>query len=111
VTTELRNELVRLILLSPPEQTNLHVATKYGVSQEWVRRVRTGMIATDLHPELSRTEQTRRRTCNYCEHWIIRPFRIGENRRRGLCSIGIPEAIEIGARYGVGCGAFVSAKP
>jgi hypothetical protein len=31
-------------------------------------------------------------------------------RRKGACGLGIPEAIEIGCRYGIGCGAFSPRK-
>jgi hypothetical protein len=104
-------ELVRSILLSPPEDTNDQIAARFGASREWVRRVRIGVSSGDLFPELPRIGQTGRRTCNHCVHWEPRTIRLHNLfRRNGFCGIGIPEALEIGIRHGIGCGAFSPSK-
>lgn len=101
--------LVRILLESPPEDTHEAVAARTGASREWVRRIRTGEKCKDLFPELPRVI-TGRRLCTRCEHWIAKEFRYQNVRRKGICGLGIPEAIEIGCRYGIGCGAFSPRK-
>jgi hypothetical protein len=99
-------ELIRLILTAPPEDSNSCVASRLGASQEWVRQIRSGLSATDLFHDLPRIPTTAGRICTQCTHYEPKPIRTEEMRRNGLCSLGIPEAWEIGVRFAKGCGAF-----
>jgi len=101
-----RVELVRRILVAPPEDSNSCVASQLAVSQEWVRMVRAGITATDLFPDLPRNPSATGRICTHCTHYKPVPIRTEDMRRKGLCGLEIPEAWEIGVRFGIGCGAF-----
>lgn len=102
-----RVELVRQVLLAPPERPNDRVAADLGCSREWVHRVRRGLSAVDLFPELPRYVPPRQHSCDRCAHWEAKPTRFEERKRKGVCGLGHHEALEIGPRFGVGCGAFM----
>lgn len=108
-TPEQITELVRIVLESPPDESHESVAARTGYGREWVRRIRTGEKCADLFPELPRII-TGQRLCTRCEHWVAKEFRYQGFRRTGICDLGIPEAVEIGCRYGIGCGAFAQKK-
>ena len=106
-----RIELVRRVIVAPPEVTNDELAAKLGTSREWVRRVRRGTMQADLFPELPRSkESSHDHLCSHCEHFIVKDFRRENVRRKGVCGLGHAEAEEIGVRYGIGCGAFAARR-
>jgi hypothetical protein len=105
-------ELIRKVLIAPPETTNDELAAKYRASREWIRRVRRGIIQADLFPELPRiTESSNKHLCSHCVHFIFKDFRRDNVRRKGVCGLGHNEAESIGIRYGIGCGAFMPRRP
>jgi hypothetical protein len=103
-------DVIRQILLSPPERTNAKVAQDHGVSREWVRRIRRGISAAEFYPELPRFLPASQRQCTHCEHFVFREYRVNGARRKGHCGLGHQEPDEIGPRFGVGCGAFMPQK-
>ena len=64
---------VKYILLAPLEVTNAQIARKIGFSPEWVRKIRTGLVHTNIHPELERRKPSPSsasgRSCYNCFHW------------------------------------------
>ena len=106
-----REQLVRTVLTSPIEMSHEQVAVKAGVQRETVRKIRFGIINTDILADLPRLEKgCLQRVCSKCIHFEPVDTLVGIARRRSperarQCGLGFPEVEDL--TFARGCAAFV----
>lgn len=69
----IKEDEIRHILLAPLEVTHAQIAREIDFSPEWVRKIRTGLVHANIHPELERRRPSPSnasgRSCYNCFHW------------------------------------------
>ena len=103
-----REATVRAVLSQPPDLSLAEISEITGINRDTVRRIRLGLIWSDVLPEMDRmtAEQSSRR-CQACVQWVP-PSGTGREHRYGRCHLGIQEATET-QTWARGCGAFMRA--
>lgn len=101
-----RRRIVERALTSDPMTTHLQIALEVGCSRETVRKVRAGLIWTDVLPELPRERFTYGRRCWNCKFI---------SRDRTQCDLGIPESVSSDGRkflasFAVKCSSYMDAN-
>lgn len=101
-----REAITRAILESPIEMSHQAIATQVGLQRETVRKIRYGMINTDVLPGYPRLEPgALARSCTDCIHFTRHAVRRRiEGERVGLCDMGFAESENL--TYARGCAAF-----
>jgi len=103
-----REATVRAVLSQPPHFSLVQISEIIGIDRDTVRRIRLGLIWSDVLPELPRmTAEESSRRCWACVQWVP-PSGTGREHRYGRCHLGIQEATET-QTWARGCGAFMRA--
>jgi hypothetical protein len=104
-----REATVRAVLSQPPDLSLAEISELTGINRDTVRRIRLGLIWSDVLPELERmTAEESSRRCSGCVQWVP-PSGKGREHRYGRCHLGIEEATET-QTWARGCGAFMRAS-
>lgn len=92
----LDTEAVRAIL-TEPTVSNRMMAIRFGIGQEFVRRIRCGESYRDVLPEIPRPGSPGRAVCTRCIQWH-------SDRRR--CLLGFPDPHEESVLFAAECCCF-----